>query len=49
MNMAAILAQVFSPATRRQCPNMGNEILIPMQQLRITKTTILVPKNRQAV
>ncbi len=25
MNMAAILAQVFSPATRMQCPKMGNE------------------------
>ncbi len=42
MNMAAILAQVFSPATRTQCPNMGNEILIPMQQFRIPKTTALV-------
>ena len=45
MNMTAILAQVFSPATRTQCPNMGNEILIPMQQFRITKTTALVRKN----
>ncbi len=44
MNMTAILAQVFSPATRTQCPNMGNEILIPMQQFRITKTTALVRK-----
>ncbi len=44
MNMAANLAQVFSPATRTQCPNMGNEILIPMQQFRITKTTALVQK-----
>jgi hypothetical protein len=49
MNMAAILAQVFSPATRTQCPNMGNKILIPMQQFRITKTTALVRKNRRAV
>jgi hypothetical protein len=44
MNMTAILAQVFSPATRTQCLNMNNEILIPMQQFRITKTTALVQK-----
>jgi hypothetical protein len=44
MDMAAILAQVFSPVTRRQCPNMGNEILFPMQQFWITKTTALVRK-----
>ncbi len=43
--MAAILAQVLSPATQTQCPNMGVKILIPMQQLRIPKTTALVPKN----
>ncbi len=49
MNMTAILAQVFSPATRTQCPNMGNEILIPMQQFRITKATALLWKNRRAV
>jgi hypothetical protein len=42
MNMAAILDQVFSLATRTQCPNMGNEFLIPMQQFRITKTTASV-------
>ncbi len=42
MDMAAVLAQVFSPATRMQCSNMCNEILIPMQQFRITKTTALV-------
>jgi hypothetical protein len=45
MNMAAILAQVFSPATRTQCPNMGNEILIPMQQLQISKTSIGAKKS----
>ncbi len=43
--MAAILAQVFSPASRTQCPNMDNEILIQMQQFRITKTTAVVQKK----
>ncbi len=31
MNMAAILAQVLSPATRRQCPKLRQLILIPMR------------------
>ncbi len=31
MNMTAILAQVFSPATRRQCPKLRKMILIPMR------------------
>ncbi len=30
-------------------PNMGNEILIPMQLFRITKTSAFVLKNRRAV
>jgi hypothetical protein len=45
MNMAAILVQVFSPATWTQCPNMGNEILISMQQFRSTQTIALVRKK----
>ncbi len=36
-DVAAILAQVLSPATRMQCPNIHNKILISMQQLRIAK------------
>ncbi len=43
--MAAILAQVFSPATRSQYQNMGNKITIPMQLLRCPKTTALVRRN----
>jgi hypothetical protein len=39
------LAQELSPASRTQCPNMGNEILIPMQQFRIPKTNTLVRKK----
>jgi hypothetical protein len=41
----SILAQVFSPSTRTQCPNMGNKVLIPIRQLRIPKTTTFVRRN----
>ncbi len=39
---AAILPQVFSPATRTQCQNMGNKIMVPTQPLWSPKTTALV-------